>query len=283
MSKQVDLARKVDELQLQLNKLTQENAGLQARLNTHDQLQERLNKHMTALKTANAELSDYDDAISHDLRAPLRAIRNYTTLLRKTLDPATLPDTADLYLTGLSNSAADAGHLVEDLLELSRIGRTKYPPETIKLDQFFSEIIAGIEIPFNTVIELYRDWPKIYGQRTLLRQIVQNLIENSVKFNRADRKCVSISWQLADTPDHCTLVFQDNGIGIDPDFYTQIFRPFHRLHTADEFPGNGIGLAIVKKAVQTLNGSIRLESSLSTGSTFYVTLPTTPTAKTDDV
>jgi light-regulated signal transduction histidine kinase (bacteriophytochrome) len=103
-------------------------------------------------------------------------------------------------------------------------------------------------------------------------QIFQNLINNAVKFNNAGHKHVEIGWQRADNG-QAELFVRDNGIGIDPRHHERIFRVFQRLHTSEEYQGTGVGLAIVKKASSKLHGSVRLESQVGEGSTFYVSFP----------
>ena len=106
----------------------------------------------------------------------------------------------------------------------------------------------------------------------LLRQIFQNLISNATKFNRAPRKRIELGWRLAGEHD-CELYVRDNGLGIDPRYAEQIFQIFQRLHTQQEYEGTGIGLAIVKKAVSRMGGTVHVTSTPGEGSTFFVTLP----------
>jgi signal transduction histidine kinase len=115
------------------------------------------------------------------------------------------------------------------------------------------------------------DWPSIQAIPTLLRQIFENLIRNAVKFNRSPRKRIEVGWQPGGNG-RIELFVRDNGIGIDPRHYEQIFRVFQRLHTRDEYGGTGLGLAIVKKAASKLRGTVRVESKVGEGSTFFVSL-----------
>jgi signal transduction histidine kinase len=118
------------------------------------------------------------------------------------------------------------------------------------------------------------DWPTIDTDPTLLRQILQNLIGNAIKFNRSPRTRVEIGW-LPVGEDRYELFVRDNGIGIEPRDHEKIFSVFQRLHTREEYGGTGLGLAIVKKASGKLHGSVRVESKPGEGSTFFVVLPKT--------
>jgi len=117
-----------------------------------------------------------------------------------------------------------------------------------------------------------QNWPRFRSERFLLRQILLALINNGLKFNDADIKRIEIGWQAV--ADHGIEIFvRDNGIGIDPQYQQQIFDIFRRLHTESEYEGTGIGLAVVKRAVQRIGGKLRLESAVGEGSTFYINLP----------
>jgi signal transduction histidine kinase len=134
------------------------------------------------------------------------------------------------------------------------------------------EVRSLLNVPREVEIDVQPQWPKIWADYTLLKQILQNLIANGLKFNRRSPKRITIGWQK--TPNGRFEIFvRDNGIGIAPDYHEQIFQIFRRLHTASEYEGTGIGLAIVQKAAQNLGGSVRLESVPGHGSTFYVNLP----------
>ncbi|MCH8162079.1 MAG: hypothetical protein IIB88_09320, partial [Chloroflexi bacterium] len=163
--------------------------------------------------------------------------------------------------------------LVQDLLEFSRIGSSiSSRIEAIDVGEFVREMIASLHPSAEVEIVIGSDLPTIEADRTLLRQVFQNLIANAIKFNRSGRKRVEIGW-LPVTRQRCELFVRDNGIGIEPRFHEQIFRIFERLHTREEYEGTGIGLALVAKAASRLQGSVRLESKVSEGSTFFVALP----------
>jgi PAS domain S-box-containing protein len=223
-----------------------------------------------ALKTANEELSEYAYVVSHDLKAPLRAIHSYGDFLREDL-AGTLGSEQEMYLDGLNRAIRQGEELVDDLLEFSRVGKRSGPIEAIELTEFLKDLVLTLDLPSDVKVYIPEDFPKIEADVTLLRQIFRNLITNAVKFNHSDEKRIEVGW--SDRGDTWDLFVRDNGIGIDPQYGEQIFRVFQRLHTRKEYEGTGLGLAIVKKATAKLHGTVRVESALSEGSTFFVTLP----------
>jgi light-regulated signal transduction histidine kinase (bacteriophytochrome) len=233
-----------------------------------------LEKKAADLGAANEELSQYAYVVSHDLKAPLRAIRNYADFLGEDLE-ATLDGDQKTYLEGLNHAVRQGEELVEDLLEFSRVGTLKSPMETIEVGVFLRKLVASLDLAPEVDIIMGNDWPTVDADPTLLRQIFLNLISNAVKFNISTHKRVEIGW-LPLEEKRCEVFVRDNGIGIKPRHHEQIFRVFQRLHTSNEYEGTGLGLAIVKKASSKLHGSVRIESKAGEGSTFFVALPKTP-------
>jgi signal transduction histidine kinase len=237
-----------------------------------DHLEELVTERTARLEAANTELSQYAYIVSHDLRAPLRAVRNYADFLREDLE-GTLNGEQKAYLDGLGRAVHEAEDLIGDLLKLSRLDRHNVQMETVDLGLFLRELIASLDLPAEVETVMGDDWPTLNVEPTLLRQIFQNLIDNAVKFNDSPRKRVELGWRPAE--EGYELFVRDNGIGIEPRYQAQIFRMFERLHIWEEYEGTGIGLAIVKKAAGKLGSSVRLESQPGQGSTFFVTLPKT--------
>lgn len=223
------------------------------------------------LEQANEELSQYAFVASHDLRAPLRAVRNYADFLREELDPV-LNEEQRSYFDGMGSALRHGDELVNDLLEFSRIGNATIAAQNIPLEDFFAGLHGSLHCAKNDELVVSGQLPVVQADHTLLNQVFQNLVANGFKFNRSSPKRVEIG--LSDKRDGmCELFVRDNGIGIDPRYHDRIFKMFKRLHTHKEFEGTGIGLAIVKKAVTKLHGSVRLESNGGEGSTFFITLP----------
>ncbi|MBW1859003.1 MAG: PAS domain S-box protein [Deltaproteobacteria bacterium] len=232
-----------------------------------------LAKKAADLEAVNEELSEYTYVVSHDLGAPLRAIHNYADFLREDLED-TLGGEQKTYLDNIDHAVHQGEELVEDLLELSRVGKGSGPTEGIDMGPFLEKLVVHLDLSRDVDVVIGDEWPTIEAEPTLLRQIFQNLIGNAVKFNSSAPKRVEMGW-LPVNQQHCEIFVRDNGIGIEPRHHEQIFQVFQRLHTRAEYEGTGLGLAIVKKATGKLHGSVRVESKPGEGSTFFVTLPKT--------
>ena len=223
------------------------------------------------LEAANEELSQYAYVVSHDLKAPLRAIANYSGFLYEDLEK-TLSREQKEYLGKLDLAVHQGERLVEDLLEFSGVGRLRSPDETIDIGGFLQQLMVSLALPPDVEIVMESEWPTIHADPTLLRQVFQDLIKNGVKFNRSPHKRIEIGWRPF-AEEAYEFFVRDNGIGIEPRYHEQIFGVFQRLHTRDQYEGTGLGLAIVKKAIGKLHGSVRIESKSGEGSTFYIVIP----------
>ena len=208
---------------------------------------------------------------AHDLKAPLRAINNYASFIAEDLGPG-LKAEQKKYMDALGRAVHEAGELVQDLLNMSSIGLGAKTIESVNTGSLLKELINSMSPGADIKISLADEWPIVEADPVLLRQVFQNLIENAVKFNNSEKICVELGWDLNQDGEHEFFV-RDNGFGIEQRYHEQIFRVFERLHTRRQYEGTGIGLAIVKKAVHKLNGSVRVESMPGKGSTFFVSLP----------
>ncbi|MDY6881181.1 MAG: PAS domain S-box protein [Desulfatiglans sp.] len=222
------------------------------------------------LKEADSELVQVRRALSTSIETPLRAIRNYSAFLMEDIGEA-LGDKSKKFLDGLGVAVEEARELIQDILDLSDIGNKNGPPETIDMGNFLHRLVASLELPPGTDVVIDNDWPSIETEPLLLGQVFFHLIDNAVKFNTSPSKLVQMGWKKAEEHRYDFFV-RDNGIGIKARYLEQIFGVFQRLHTAQEYSGSGIGLAITKKAVSKLGGSVRVESEPGEGSTFYINL-----------
>ncbi|MBE0537216.1 MAG: PAS domain S-box protein [Phycisphaerae bacterium] len=227
--------------------------------------------HTRRMEALNEQLASYTSAISHDLRAPFRAIRNYVDFLIEDLGGEVDPQSRQ-YLDALHTAVREADHMILDLLKLGRIGTGETPAAAVDFDELFTEIRRQLALGEDVELVTPSDWPDIEAPRVLLVHIFQNLVANAVKFNVSSPKRVEIAWRR-NTDGDIVFYVKDNGIGIDPRYHGRIFDPFERLHAVEEYEGTGMGLSLVKKALAVLGGSIRVESELGRGSTFFVTLP----------
>lgn len=228
---------------------------------------------LNQLQQVNSELSQYAFVVSHDLKAPLRAVSNYIHFLAEDLGEH-LREKMKIHLDGIRSAMAQGEQLVDDLLAITRVGSRSQQWEKIDMGEFMRELVSSLRLPEDVRTALAEIWPEIEADRTLLRQIFQNLIENAVKFNPSAIKTVELGWR-PNGAHHVELFVRDDGTGIDPRDQENIFHMFHRLHSREDFPGTGIGLAIVRKASSAMNGSAWVESTPGEGSTFFVELPKT--------
>ena len=229
-----------------------------------------LKKKTAELEETNAELSQFTYVVSHDLKAPLRAIHSYCDWLTEDLDDKLEPEQQE-YITGMQDAVQEAETLIEDLLELSRVGRRSVDVESVDLTEFLSNLTAKVLAEVQVEVEITENMPTIVVSPTILTQVFQNLITNAVMYNKSDKKIIKIGG--CESGGNYIVSIADNGIGIDEKYHDRIFQLFQRLHTKEEYEGTGIGLAIVHKAVVHLNWTIGLNSSLNKGSTFSVAFP----------
>jgi signal transduction histidine kinase len=259
-----ELARTTEQLKMEL---TERKRAEQALRLAHTDLSIKARD----LEAANDELSRYDHVVAHVLKAPLRAIHNYSDFLREELE-ATLKGNQKVYIDSLNGAVHQCAKLLDDLLEFSVVGRRRGPSETIDIGVFLQGVIASLDLSPDVEVVMGNDWPTIYTEPTLLRQIFVHLIRNAIKFNHSPRKRVELGW-LPIGNEHYELFVRDNGIGLEPRYQEQIFHVFERLHTHKEYEGTGVGLAICKKIVQRHGGRIWVDSEPGKGSTFYFTIP----------
>ena len=235
------------------------------------QLRRQLTDQLQETRRLNEELSQYAYAASHDLKAPMRAIRNYADFLSEDL-AQTLSGEQRQYIDGLKQAVEQGHALIDDLLAFSRLEKAAIHKENVDLSDLVSQIRAMLDPKSAVEFRLDAILPTIVSDRTLIRQILQNLLSNAVKFNRRTPKRVTMGWRAA-SEGRIDIYVRDNGIGIASAHHQKIFGIFQRLHPQSQFDGTGIGLAIVRKAARLLGGTVRLESEPDVGSTFTVRLP----------
>ncbi len=233
-----------------------------------------LSERAIKLAAANDMLSDFAHVVSHDLKAPLRAVHNYSDFLREDLE-GTLDEEQQSYLGGMTKAIGEANRLIDDMLDYSRVSSIDAPVETIDVGEFIKKMLESVSV--TDEIRFPGPCPDrchmvIEASPVLFKQIIQNLVSNAIRYNNSENKLVEIGCRA--TGNGMGEIFvKDNGIGIDKKYFDKIFSIFQRLHTKDEYNGTGVGLAIVKKAVSRIGGTIRVESEPGKGSTFYVSLP----------
>lgn len=239
----------------------------------NETLEQRVEQRTRQLQEANKELDAFAYSVSHDLRAPLRIMQGFSNALLEDYEQ-TLDSTARDYLKRISNGAARLDALINDLLQYSRLSREELRPEPVSLDTITSNVIAAFSGTIERIgAEVIVDAPlgRVLGHPTVLMQALSNLLENALKFVEAG-KIPRIHIGSEHREGALRVYIRDNGIGIAPEHAERIFQIFQRLHGPSEYPGTGIGLAIVKKGVERLGGRMGLESEVGVGSRFWFEL-----------
>jgi PAS domain S-box-containing protein len=231
------------------------------------------------LTRSNRELEQFAYIASHDLQEPLRMVSSYTQLLARRYGEQLDQDAKD-FIGFAVDGANRMQRLIQDLLAYSRITTRGKPPEPLDSHAPLGEAVANLQaaIQENGALVTTDDLPPVLGDRGQLVQVFQNLIANGVKFHTPDEP-PRVHVSAVRTGGFWTFRVADNGIGIDPKYFDQVFQVFQRLHTRSEYPGTGIGLAICKRTIERHGGRIWLESEPGKGSMFFFTLPAAPDKK----
>ena len=265
----------IEELAEGFNRMAGELKGLYT--NLENKVKERtaqLAEANEALAGKNKELDDFTYIVSHDLKEPLRGVKAFTKLLMEDYS-GRLDDEGKKYLKTISDSSTRMGRLIEDLLNLSRIGRIRNIEPGVDFNELLSDVKKNLvyaleEKKVNLTIR--PDFPKAACDRIRISEVFSNLVSNAIKYTKKDiSPVIEIGW--SDKKDLYEFYVKDNGIGIEKQYYDKIFQIFQRLHAKGEYEGTGAGLTIVKKIVENHGGKVRVESEVDVGSTFYFTLP----------
>jgi signal transduction histidine kinase len=239
------------------------------------QLEERVKTRTADLETANRELEAFSYSVSHDLRAPLRAISGFVQILLEDAKPD-LSEEAQAHLTVIHRNAKRMGELIDDLLSFSRVGRQALSTKPVDIAALASRVAADVmsaEPERHLTIHVGR-LPVIDGDEGLLRQVLENLLQNAAKFTRRQAEA-RIEVGTVDVEGTPALFVADNGAGFDMQYADKLFGVFQRLHRAEDFEGTGVGLAIVHRIITRHGGRVWATGAVEEGATFYFTLPLT--------
>jgi signal transduction histidine kinase len=256
--------------------LRQRNDALQDEIVERQLAEEKLKAFAAKLEQSNRELQDFAYVASHDLQEPLRKIQAFGDRL-KAKHGETLSAEGCGYLERMQNAAHRMQMLINDLLQFSRVTTNAQPFKPVDLSQIAREVISDLEARLEQTAGRVQlgELPTIDADPLQMRQLLQNLVSNALKFHRKETPpVVQLRWQRNGESDkHCQVLVEDNGIGFDEKYLDRIFGVFQRLHGRDEYEGTGVGLAICRKIVARHGGSITAKSKPGQGATFIVTLP----------
>lgn len=275
------LAHSFDVMAESLEKRAAEKDRAEAELRAlNESLEERIaertaevERHAEELRRSNSELEDFTYVVSHDLKEPLRGIEAFSAFLAEDYG-GQLDDEGRRYVAVVRESAVRMKELIENLLELSRVGRQTGAVERVRI----GEIVAGaVEELRYAIAEKHADvrpasdFPEVVCGPVRIKEVFKNLISNAIKFNDRPKPLVEVSWKPEG--DFYRFEVRDDGIGIDPAYHDKVFQIFQRLERREDYPGSGAGLTICKKTVEMHGGRIGVESVAGEGSTFWFTLP----------
>jgi len=237
------------------------------------QLEELVNERTSELRETVSELQAFSYSVSHDMRAPLRAMQGYAKVITECYAGKCLDATAAEYLQFISRAAIRLDHLIQDVLSYTKVLRAEAPLTRVNLDLLTCDLIETQSFAKQPGAEILIEGslPPVLGNEALLTLCISNLLSNAVKFvSPGTIPCVRIRAEV--TGGEVRVWFEDNGIGIAPENHDRIFRMFERIHPTSQYEGTGIGLTIVRKAVQRMGAQLGLQSQLGKGSKFWILL-----------
>jgi PAS domain S-box-containing protein len=234
--------------------------------------QHELESKAIKLKQSNKELEEFAYVVSHDMKQPIRTIVSYLSLLKRRHTKELSAEALEFiqYSIEGANKMSD---LIRDILQYSKLEQQISNVKEVDLNRVVGKVINGLKdfITTGNATVHIDQLPTVNGNETMLNELFQNLIENGIKYNKSEKKYVSLT--VADKGQYWAFEVKDNGIGFDEQYAQQIFKIFKRLHGDEEFQGTGIGLSICHKVVENHGGKIWAHSQIGEGSTFHFTLP----------
>ncbi|HSM72443.1 MAG TPA: ATP-binding protein [Anaerolineales bacterium] len=240
----------------------------------HKKVENERENLIAELETKNAELERFTYTVSHDLKSPLVTITGFIGYLEQDAMTGNI-DMVKGSIERISAAARKMQALLNDLLELSQVGRLMNTPEDLPFEEIVNEAIDHVRGQLdehNIIIESQTNYPVVYGDRVRLVEVVQNLIENAAKYSKPDvQSRIEIGANGRDELGRAIFFVRDNGIGIEEQYHERIFGLFNKLNAQSE--GTGIGLSLVKRIIEVHDGRIWLESEKDKGATFYFSLP----------
>jgi two-component system sensor kinase len=256
-----------------LDRVFHEMAAALAEAAARDQLlNEQLAGRTTQLEAANKELEAFSYSVSHDLRAPLRAIDGFSRILEEDYAES-LDDEGRRLLGVVRRNTQKMGALIDDLLAFSRLGRKELVRTTIDMGGMARSVFDELGPPAAAATLRAAGLPPAVGDPAMVRQVLANLLSNALKFSSGNGGGAVVEVGGHNGGGENTYFVRDNGVGFDMEYAGKLFGVFQRLHSSEEFEGTGVGLAIVQRIVQRHGGRVWAEGEPGAGATFYFTLP----------
>jgi PAS domain S-box-containing protein len=257
----------------QLQDLTERRRAEKEIVLLNNLLEQRIRRRTAELEESNEDLRDFAYSLAHDLRGPLASIDGFSAQLERTLASG-LDERSAHYLRRVRSGVRQMSELTDGLLALADISRTELQHQVVDLSAIAQSILERLheQAPARRVTWRVDPTPPARGDRRLLTDVLENLVGNAWKFT-SHKSEAHIAFSATTAPDGaCVYHMQDNGAGFDAAYVDKLFAPFHRLHTAAEFEGTGIGLAMVRKIISRHGGRIWAEGVPGAGATFHFTL-----------
>lgn len=265
-----ELDQRVKERTKELQKM---NEALQSEITERKEAEKLIELRTKLLEMTNKELESFSYSVSHDLRAPLRAIDGYTRMILRD-QRESLNDDAKRKFDLIRSNTQIMGKLIDDLLSFSRLGRLELNMSRLDMESLVNDVWMELQIinPDRKIDLKIKNIPPGWGDRTLMKQVYSNLLSNAVKYTKLiDKAYVETGGYAGDGE---TIYYvKDNGVGFDMAYYDKLYGVFQRLHSADDYEGTGVGLAIVQRIIHRHGGRVWADGKIDKGATFYFTLP----------
>ena len=236
-------------------------------------LEQKIIERTAQLEAANRDMESFSYSVSHDLRAPLRAINGFTQILMEDYEQELNPDAKDLLQEIISNSDK-MGKLIDNLLEFSRIGNQSVSLVKVNVRELVDTIIKDLKAQDSDrkVKVTINHLEDVNADKNMIKQAFINLLSNAFKYS-SKRKDAHIEVGSYQQNGHSVYFVKDNGAGFDMEYYDKLYGVFQRLHSTNEFEGTGVGLAIIQRIVTKHNGKVWAEGKVNQGASFYISLP----------
>ncbi|PQO41743.1 hypothetical protein C5Y97_03215 [Blastopirellula marina] len=255
---------------LKLPDLEKLNAQMEAEIAERKRAERNLRKHMKQLERSNQELDEFAYIASHDLRSPLQGVKNLASWIRDD-NEGKLPEDSVRHIELMQQRILRMENLLDDLLQYSRIGRTNQEIQEVDTGKLIISIVDSLQCPTSMQIEIGSEMPVFNTMKVPLDLTLRNLVQNAIKHH--DREDGHIRITSQDAGAFYEFTVQDDGPGIPAEFHERVFKMFETLRPRDTVEGSGMGLSIVKKTVEAINGQVKLESEVGQGTTFRILWP----------